>query len=102
MHNKTLKKFNIELPEQIVKAITEKEIISLLIDKALTKKEYYHSKLKIFENKYGLELDEFKKKNSLSDKEKFEEWDDLLLWEGYEKAYNEWYNKYEELISCTK
>ena len=37
------------------------------------------------------------KKELESKEENFEWWDDLILWEGYEKAYKEWKHKYEEI-----
>lgn len=30
----------------------------------------------------------------------FSEWDDMLVWEGFEIAYAEWKNKIEDLKNC--
>ena len=58
--------------------------------------EFYRSKCKQFEEKYGKSLEDFKKELE-SKEENFEWWDDFILWEGYEEAYKEWKHKYEEI-----
>jgi hypothetical protein len=52
------------------------------------------------EQKYGMGFTDFNKKVEENENEIFEEWDDLMEWEAYELAYNEWKEKYEELKSC--
>ncbi len=86
----------VKVPKTVVKDLQNKEILFFLLDKALTKLEYYHSRCKQFEKKYKKSLEEFKKEVESSE-ENFEWWDDLILWEGYYEAYQEWKRKYEEI-----
>ena len=69
----------------------------MLLDKALSKAEYYKSNCKEFEDKYNMDFASFKKKVEEAKQEVFTEWDDIVVWEGYELAYKEWKRKYEEL-----
>ncbi|MBI3599865.1 MAG: hypothetical protein HY097_04390 [Nitrospinae bacterium] len=85
------------MPGGLVETTTSKEILEMLSDKALNKTEYYRSKCKEFEEKYGIDFISFKKKVEESEQESFEEWDDLIEWEGYEHVYREKKKKYEEL-----
>ena len=91
-----LESITIKIPKTAVKDLQDKEILFFLLDKALTKVEFYHSKCKQFEEKYRKTLDEFKKELE-SKEENFEWWDDFILWEGYEIAYKEWKRKYEDI-----
>lgn len=100
MDDTILKEFKIKLPGDLVETTTSKEILEMLLDKALSKTEYYHSKCKEFEEKYGIDFISFKKKVEESEQESFEEWDDLIEWEGYQSVYIEWKKKYEELKNC--
>lgn len=97
-----LKDYHIKLPESIIETLTDKDIVNLLMDKAQTKKEYYYGKCSLFENKYGEKFDNFKSRINNSDCELLNEWDDLIVWEGYNQAYTEWNNKYQELAHCMK
>jgi len=100
MPKRAFKEIRIKLPNDMVNARTGKEIIGLLLDKALSKREYYLSRCKEMEQKYGVGFESFKKRVEDSEEEVFGEWDDLLLWEGYELSYKEWKGKYEELKKC--
>ncbi len=100
MQNIQLCEIKIKVPEFIVNDISLSDIISSMIYKALLKSEYYLGKSRIMEEKYGLKFSEFQKKSENQEQENFEEWDDLILWEGYETAYKEWLNKYKELKKC--
>jgi hypothetical protein len=100
MQNSILKELKIKLPDDIVNAVSSSEIVSMLLDKALTKVEYYKSKCKEFEGKYNMDFSSFKKKVETAGEEEFAEWDDLIIWEGYELASHEWMKKYEALKSC--
>ena len=102
MEKTVTRKYKIELPVDVVESISNNEIINLLTDKALTKAEYYLSKSKNMEERYGISFNDFKKKVEESKKEDFKEWDDLILWEGYVLGYKEWNIKYEELRFCRK
>ncbi len=100
MEQTNLKEYRIKLPVHVIESISKKEIIELLLNKALNKTEYYQSKSQEMEEKYGTVFDEFKKQVDGSEKEKFAEWDNLILWEGYILGYQEWKKKYEELKDC--
>jgi hypothetical protein len=100
MQKAAFKEMKLKLPSDVIETISSKEMIGLLLDKALSKAEYYQSKCKEFEQKYNMDFTSFKKKVEGAEKEVFTEWDDLLVWEGYELGYKEWKRKYEELISC--
>jgi hypothetical protein len=100
MQKLTLKEIKIELPDDLVKTISSKEIITLLLDKALSKAEYYQSRCNEFKEKYGIDFISFKEKVEDGKEEIFTDWDDLIAWEGYELGYQEWKKKYEELKSC--
>lgn len=89
----------LRVPPSIAADIKNIEIVGLLLDKALGKRDFYKSKIRIFESKYGTDFASFKKR-SISGEESFEEWDDLILWEGFVLAYDEWNKKYEELRHC--
>ena len=91
----------VRIPPSIAADIGNNEIIDLLLGKALGKKDLYKSKIKMFESKYGTSYVSFKKKSEQED-ENFQEWDDLLLWEGFLLAYREWNRKYKDLKRCMK
>lgn len=46
------KEIKIELPSDLMEIISNKEIMTMLLDKALSKAEYYWSRCKAFEEKY--------------------------------------------------
>ena len=91
----------VRIPPSVAADIGNNEIIDLLIDKALGKKDLFKSKVKMFESKYGTNYASFKKRSELGD-ENFQEWDDLVLWEGFLLAYREWNKKYRDLKRCMK
>jgi hypothetical protein len=95
----TASNIKIRLPGILAKHFSSKEILALLLDKALNKSEYYLSKCKELEQKYGSDLASFRKGIEESRQESFSGWDDLLLWEGYELSYQEWKKKYEDIVS---
>lgn len=94
------KEIKIELPDDLVGIVSEKEIIAMLLDKALSKAEYLGSRCREFEEKYDTSFIPFKKKVEEAKEENFTDWDDLVVWEGYELGYKEWKEKYEELKRC--
>ena len=100
MEPENFKEIRVKLPGDLFETITPGEIVYLLLDKALSKAEYYLSKCHEFEEKYQLSLTDFKKKIEENKDEIFADWDNLLIWEGYELAYQEWEKKYKELKSC--
>jgi hypothetical protein len=100
MQKTTFKEIKLKLPIDIVETVSGKEIITLLMDKALSKAEYYQSKFKQFEEKYKMDFTSFRKKVEGPEPEVFSEWDDLIVWEGYELGHKEWEKKYKELKGC--
>ena len=89
----------LRIPPSIAVDIKNSEIIELLLHKALGKRDFYESKIRVFESKHGTNFASFKKESEKRD-ESFQEWDDLLLWEGFLLAYDEWNKKYEDLRLC--
>ena len=100
MKDVSYKKIILKVPKEFADEISDKEIFDMVNDKALTKTEYYRSRCKEFEQKYGIDIDTFKKKLESDKHEKINEWDDLLIWEGFARAYVEWEIKYRELQKC--
>lgn len=94
------KEIKIELPSDLMEIVSSKEIMAMYLDKALSKAEYYWSRCKEFEEKYGIDFASFKKKVEETQEESFADWDNLVVWEGYELGYKEWKKKYEELKRC--
>jgi hypothetical protein len=93
------KEIKILIPEDL---FSIQEVYHLLLGKAMGKAEYYRSRKKEFEEKYNTDFETFRKKVETSKKERFDYWDDLLLWEGFEKAHQEWKQKYEALKECSR
>jgi len=89
----------LRIPPSIAANIKNSEILELLLHKALGKRDFYKSKIGIFESKHGTNFASFKENSEKGD-ESFQEWDDLLLWEGFLLAYDEWNKKYEDLKLC--
>jgi len=100
MQQANLKEIKLKLPQNVVESLAKNEIVSLLLDKAFNKTEYYLTLSREMQQKYGMDFSDFKKKVEENKEEVFEEWDDLMEWEAYELAYKEWKTKYEELKSC--
>lgn len=100
MQEATLTEMKIKLPRDIAETTSSKEIVEMLLDKALSKAEYYLSRCNEYKARYGGDFASFKKKAEKAKKEVFADWDDLIVWEGYELGYKEWNKKYEELKSC--
>ena len=100
MRKLAFKELKLSLPRDVIESISNKEMITLLLGKALSKTEYYLSKCREFEEKYSINIQSFKEKIKKAEKEIFTEWDDLIVWEGYDLGYKEWKKKYEELRSC--
>ena len=98
--NTGIKEIRLRLPTDVVDSIPDNEIISMLLDKILTKVEYYQSRCKEMEEKYKMNFNSFKKKINNNKKEIFSDWDNFILWEGYMLGYKEWNKKYKELKQC--
>ncbi|MBU1487363.1 hypothetical protein KKH56_04860 [bacterium] len=76
------------------------DIVRSLLFEAATKAEYYRSRMLSFEKKYGATYEGFEQKIKKAKEEAFEEWDDLVVWEGFHQAYCEWKERYEGLKEC--
>ena len=98
--NTIMSEVKIKLPSGLTDMISAEEIISLLTGKALSKSEYYLTKCLEMEQEYGMNIADFRKRVQESDQEVFSEWDDLIVWEGYQLAYEEWAEKYRNLKNC--
>ena len=92
-----MKKIILEIPSWIGEVEARKEFFRFLINEALMKAEYYRSLVKPFERKYSTSFKNFRKQIETSEQEDFQAWDDLIEWEAYFRAYEEWSKKYEEL-----
>lgn len=92
----------IAIPLSIARDTTEKKILGVLLEEALTKREYYLSQSAYFQEKYKLTLVKFKHKTQHAAKEKFDEFDDLMEWEACDLAGKEWDKKHKDLTSCWK
>ncbi len=70
----------------------EREAISALVhDQARFKVEHYTKKINEMVKKYNMVFSEFETMiKGTNNKEKFEEWDDYILWESYNKALQYW------------
>jgi hypothetical protein len=68
----------------------EKDALENLVhEQAEQKIANYKSKIERMEKLYGMSFGEFEKKIK-SKKESFKEWDDYILWKGYEESLNYW------------
>lgn len=62
---------------------------NLIQGQAEQKIAHYKSKIERMEKVYGMSFDEFEKKIK-SKEESFREWDDYILWKGYEESLRYW------------
>jgi len=95
----------ITLPKNLYKSVeeiaregfrTKEEFIGDALNSFLLSKIWeYRNEMQPFEQKYSMEFEEVKRKVEKSKKEYFEEWDDLIIWEGLYKGYNLWKKRYE-------
>jgi len=78
--------------------INKKEIKNLYKIDLLSELHITKTRLSFFQKKYNCSLEEFEKKiNENTDKENFENWDDLMEWKAYEKSSQEIKEKLEEI-----
>jgi len=80
--------------------LEENELLALLLSHATTKYEYFASRARTFATKYGCDYATFKKSVEEANGESFTEWDDLIAWEAFDAASQEWKARYEELRAC--
>jgi hypothetical protein len=77
--------------------IDKEEVMRNLRAHALLKMEFYRSRMKPFEVKYATTLPRFRRRVEKSAEEDFAAWDDLMEWEAYYQAYQEWKKRHSEL-----
>jgi len=80
--------------------LEENELLALLLSHTTTKYEYFASRVRAFAAKHGCDYVTFKKRIEESKDESFTEWDDLIAWEAFDAASQEWKARYEELQAC--
>ncbi len=90
----------IHVPKWVKEEKGENDIIRSLLFEASTKMEYYRGRVLVFEKKHGISYERFEEKIKKDKKENFEEWDNLITWEGFHQAYCEWGRRCEELKEC--
>lgn len=87
----------LKIPSWLSELEARKEFFRFLMGETQIKVEYYRSLMKPFERKYSTSFKDFRKQIETSKQEDFQAWDDLIEWEAYFRAYEEWSKKYEEL-----
>jgi hypothetical protein len=92
-----VRKVTVTLPSWIGNEEAQKEVVRNLRAHALLKMEFYRSKMKPFEVKYGTTFSRFQRRVAKSSQEDFAAWDDLLEWEACYRAYQEWKKRHTEL-----
>ena len=92
-----MRKVTLTLPNWIDKGEAQKEVVRNLRSHALLKMEFYRSRMKTYEAKYTTTFPRFQRRVTKSPKEDFTAWDDLIEWEAYYRAYQEWKKRHTEL-----
>ena len=54
-------------------------------------------KIELYSKKYDSSFEQFEKKVNSSDKENFEEWDDYMEWNAFQKSYQDLLQKKSDL-----
>ncbi|MEK7730196.1 MAG: hypothetical protein AAB354_17440 [candidate division KSB1 bacterium] len=80
--------------------LEEKDFLSLLLSHAATKHEYFDSRNRVFTTKHGCDYEVFKARVEGTQTESFGDWDDLIAWEAFHTASQEWKARYKELQAC--
>lgn len=84
-------------PMNISGRISGSEVTNLMLYKALNKMEYFRTRCVEMEEKHGFDFTRFKERIDSGEEGKFDNWDELVLWEEYFNSFKEWKSKYEEL-----
>jgi hypothetical protein len=92
-----MRKVTVALPTWIGKEEAQEEVVSDLRARALLKMEFYRSRAKPFEVKYGLTFSRFRRLVEKAAREDPAAWDDLVEWEAYHRGYVEWRRRHAEL-----
>lgn len=102
MADSAQKKLKIKLPGDVGRRVFDSEFTNMLVYKALNKMEYFRTRCIEMEEKHGLDFHRFKERIDNGEPGKFDDWDELVLWEEYFDSFKEWKSKYEELNSFLK
>ena len=92
-----MRKVSVTLPSWIGTEEAQEEVVRNLRAHALLKMEFYRSKMKPFEAKYGTTFSRFQRQAAQSAQEDFAAWDDLMEWEACYRAHQEWKKRHTEL-----
>ena len=92
-----MKKIALGVPSWIGETEAREKFLRFLMSETLMKVEYYRGLMKPFEHKYSTSFKDFEKQIESSKQEDFQAWDDLIEWEAYFRAHEEWAKKYKEL-----
>jgi hypothetical protein len=92
-----MRKVTVALPTWVGKEEAQKEVVRDLRARALLKMEFYRSRMKPFETKYGATFPRFQRRVEKSSKEDFAAWDDPIEWEAHYRSYQEWKKHHAEL-----
>ncbi len=77
--------------------ISKEDLIEYEKLKIISKIAPIKEKIKFFEKKYKCSFEEFEKKISEKNKEKFEEWDDYIEWKAYVESLKDLEGKLKEV-----
>jgi hypothetical protein len=92
-----VRKVSVTLPSWIGTEEAQAEVVRNLRAQALLKMEFYRSKMKLFEAKYGTSFSRFQRRVTQSAQENFTAWDDLMEREACYRAFQEWKKCHAEL-----
>jgi hypothetical protein len=92
-----VRKITVTLPGWIGMEGAQAEVVRNLRAHALLKMEFYRSKMKPCEAKYGTTFTRFQRRVAQSSQEDFTAWDGLMEWEACYRAYQEWKKRHTEL-----
>jgi hypothetical protein len=92
-----MRKVTVALPTWIGKEEAQEEVVRDLRARALLKMEYYRSKMKLFEAKHATTFARFQRQVEKAAVEDPAAWDDLIEWEAYQRAHQEWKTRHAEL-----
>jgi hypothetical protein len=97
MANSGLKSVRVKISGDLPTRVANPEVTNMLLYKTLNKMEYFRSRCVEMEEKHGLDFSRFKDRIDSGEEGKFDDWDELMLWEEYFNSFREWKSKYEEL-----
>ncbi|MDI6804312.1 MAG: hypothetical protein QME58_10785 [Bacteroidota bacterium] len=79
------------LPKWVKKIPNKKKFLrNILQATAFREMQEFQKKILVFEKKWGGKFEKVSKKLKKAKHENFQLWDDLIVWEGYRRAFQEW------------